>query len=182
MTAPKVDVYRHETEYRGHGIMCLRSYGPCKDHAKIVAEAKRIMHRDYGVTRAVTSGGISGWPRDKYHGNPDYNRRTIETQTIFHLHHLAEKTRIAKGPGKADWHLNAVVDRGTGYLADGDTDLYLTGPDLDRDDWETQAETVADGDELVEWTVTPLKQGRYWFLIGTSDSYPITWTSDGGYR
>ena len=181
MVAPKTDVYRHEAEYRGHGIMCLRSYGPCKDHAKIVNEARRIMRRDYGVTCAVTSGGISDWPRDKHHGNPDYNRRTIETQTIFPLLLSTERTRVAKGPGSADWHLHLVADQGTGYTADGETNIYLTGPDIDRDDWRELAD-AADGGELLEFKVTPLKQGRYWFLVGTNDGYPIKWTSDGGYR
>jgi hypothetical protein len=74
-------------------------------------------------------------------------------------------------PAKADWTLNIVVDRGTGYLADGDDYYYFTGPeDMDEEEWREFADRVAFPNELVEFTALATPQGRWW-KTGRKASY-----------
>lgn len=163
--------YRHQFEHRGGGIVAIYSYGRSGDHDKIVREAKAIMRGRFGVSGAVSSGGISGWPKDGYENAADYNDRTVETQTIFCIHAVSGKNRPRlkqAPPAKADWHLNYRLDwDGQDYAADGDVDVYLTGPL--EDDEETWIEKINEwcGDSPVvieEITVRALSQGVYWFL------------------
>ncbi len=78
-------------------------------------------------------------------------------------------------PSKADWALEIVVDRGTGYLADGEDTLYYRGPAVDGyEGWETMAKFVAGNDDLIEWTVRPTPHGRYF----GDKQYPMEFKSE----
>lgn len=94
-----------------------------------------------------------------------------------------EKFRQCKGAGKrVDWHLNVVIDRGTGALADGDMDLYYAGPEMTDGHWDKVVEDIADGDEIVEATVRPVPQGRYADESGNNgNSYPMRWRKGYGF-
>jgi hypothetical protein len=82
-------------------------------------------------------------------------------------------------PSKADWHLNVVVDWGTGYLADGDADFYLSGPeDMEYSEWRDYADEVAGDGVLVEFSAAPLQQGRWW-RTGRKSNFK---TQAAGYR
>jgi hypothetical protein len=85
-------------------------------------------------------------------------------------------TKLRSAPaGKADWCLSIVVNRGTGYLADGEDYLYYQGlPDDGYGTWETMAKYVAGNDDLIEWSVKPTPQGRYW----ADKQYPMFWKSE----
>jgi hypothetical protein len=168
----KRDSYRHAAEHRGGGIVCIYSYGPAREHERIVRSAAAVMRARFGVSGAVTSGGISGWPEDEFSGGPSENR-TIETQTIFCIDAVGGPNRRKPRevpPAKADWHVNYIADWGQDYLADGDMDVYLTGPLLDPEEWEALVTERVDGAEIVEAKVCALSQGRYWFL---SDKDPV---------
>lgn len=169
--------YRHQFEHRGSGIVAIYSYGRSGDHGAIVREAGRIMRDRFGVSGAVSSGGISGWPKDAHKGSADYNDRTVETQTIFCIHAVGGPNRPKLkqvAPGQADWHLNYTLDNGQPYLADGDVDAYFTGPLEDEEFWTGKIlEWTEGGGEIVELTVRALAQGRYWFL---ADGDPVVET------
>jgi hypothetical protein len=91
-----------------------------------------------------------------------------------------EKFQQSKGAGRHnDWHLNVIVDRGTGYLADGDTDEFFTGPEQTESSWNRIVEDIAGGDEVMEATVKPTPFGRYHHLA--DENYPLTW-KDGGFE
>lgn len=78
-------------------------------------------------------------------------------------------------PSKADWAMEITVDRGTGYLADGEDTLYYRGVPLEGwDTWDTMAKAVAGNDDLIEWKVTPVQQGRY----HGDKQYPMFWKSE----
>lgn len=69
------------------------------------------------------------------------------------------------GPGPSDWCLEIIY--GTGTRETGtETDyshIYLQGEDQDRSDWrEVACMYVPDGWELLEFTVSPTPQGRYY--------------------
>lgn len=169
--------YRHEWEHRGHGIVAIYSYGPCGELSAISREAQRLMRSRFDVGYAVTSGGISDWPADEYHAAVNYNRRTIETQTIFCVDAISGPNRRkikASSPSKADWHVSYVADVGQDYLGDGEVNLYFTGPLEGEETWQATVETLL-GEALADEpgpgraTVRDLKvqavqQGRYWFL------------------
>lgn len=87
-----------------------------------------------------------------------------------------------KGAGPhTDWHLNVIVDRGTGYLADGDTDVFFTGPEQTDTGWDAVVDDIADGDKIVEATVRPTPHGRYSHLIGENGDYPMRWRKGYGF-
>lgn len=66
-------------------------------------------------------------------------------------------------PGQCDWALNVIIDLGTDYLADGENTLYYSGPeDMEYEDWKEHADWLAGGHPLVEFTATPVSQGRWW--------------------
>jgi hypothetical protein len=93
-----------------------------------------------------------------------------------------ETLKRQKSAGRrVDWTLNIVVDLGTGYLADGEDTLYYTGPEADRDEWAEIAERLADGGELVEWTVQPTPFGRYQHRVADGE-YPVKWSATAGFR
>lgn len=162
--------YRHQFEHRGFGIVAIYSYGRSGDHDRIVREAARIMRASFGVSGAVTSGGISDWPKDGNEGAADYNDRTVETQTIFNIDAVGGPNRPklkTVPPSRADWHLNYVLDAGQAHLGDGDVNEYFTGALEDEDTWRAKVEEMTGGDgEAVEAKVRALSQGRYWFLAG----------------
>lgn len=172
--------FNHEFEHRGSGIVAIYSYGPVGKHDALVAEAKRVMRDRFGVTGAVSSGGISGWPQDG--GSRD--DRTVETQTIFCIDAVAGPNRKKPkqtAPASADWHVGFIVDVGQDYLGDGEANLYFTGPLLDADEWQEVVDRLvcegaleennrADKATVLELKVRALSQGRYWFL---ADGDPI---------
>lgn len=93
-----------------------------------------------------------------------------------------EDFRRCKGAGKrVDWTLEAVIDRGTDYLADGADTFYFTGPEQTDSGWDAVLEAVADGDEVVEATVRPTPFGRYSHLIGDGSDYPMQWVKGRGF-
>lgn len=93
-----------------------------------------------------------------------------------------EAFRRAKGAGKqVDWTLEVVIDRGTGYLADGADTLYYVGPEQTDTGWDQILEDIAGGDEIVEATVRPTPFGRYHHLIGDGSDYPMVWCRDRGF-
>lgn len=157
--------YMHETEHRGHGTVAIYSYGPCGEHEALVREAKSLMRQRFGVTGAVSSGGISGWPHDEHEREADYNRRTVETQTIFCIHAVAGRNRPklkACPSAKADWHLIYDVNGGRAYA-------YFTGPLEDEAVWrEFLSEHF--GETVTYARVEAVPDGLYWFL---ADSSPV---------
>jgi hypothetical protein len=176
--------YRHAAEHRGSGIVCIYSYGPLGEHDSLVRSAAQIMRKRFGVSDAVSSGGISGWPQDEHSGGPA-NNRTVETQTTFCIDAVSGPNRKRPrqvSPSGADWHVAYVVDLGQSYLGDGETDLYYTGPYLDEEEWQELVDRMVcdsmseeehrtlDKAGILNLTVRALSQGRYWFL---SDGDPV---------
>jgi hypothetical protein len=174
--------YTHEFEYRGSGIVAVYSYGPVREHEKLVAESKRVMRDLFGVAEAVSSGGISGWPQDD---QPELKElRTVETQTVFSIDaHGGPRRPKPKqtAPSGADWHVAYIVDVGQAYLGDGEVNMYFTGPLLDTEEWQALVDKLvcegaleeaptADKATVLELKVSALSQGRYWFL---SDGDPV---------
>ncbi len=92
-----------------------------------------------------------------------------------------EEFRRAKSTQRADWALRFVIDRGTGYLADGEDTLYFTGPEQTDTGWDRVLEDIAGGDEIVEAKVVPLAHGRYSHLIGPDGDYPMRWEKGRGF-
>jgi len=161
--------YVHYAEHRGHGIVAIYSYGPSREHGALVREAQRVMNNRFGVSWAVSSGGISGWPKDGHENAADYRDRTVETQTIFDIDAVGgpNRSKIKQtAPASADWHLNYLLGRDD-YAADGNMDVYLTGPLENEPEFWIEKINEWCGDSVVEIeeiTVRALSQGRYWFL------------------
>lgn len=85
-----------------------------------------------------------------------------------------------KGAGqRVDWTLSVVIDRGTGYLADGEDTFYFSGPEQTDTAWDEILDEIADGDEIVEATVRPTPFGRY-ADAGRND-YPMEWRKGHGF-
>lgn len=81
-----------------------------------------------------------------------------------------EEFRRARGVGKrTDWALNFIIDRGTGYTADGEDTVFFTGPALTDSGWDQILEDIAGGDEILEARVTPTLHGRYHHLREESE-------------
>lgn len=74
----------------------------------------------------------------------------------------------------ADWSLNFIVDRGTGYTADGEDTWYYTGPWLTEVGWDKIMNKIAAGDPIIEATVRPLVQGRYHHMV--DDGELLVWS------
>ena len=92
-----------------------------------------------------------------------------------------EKFRRCKGAGqRVDWTLEVTIDRGTGYLADGNDTFYFTGPEQTDSSWDVILEDIAGDDEIVEATVRPTPFGRYSHLIDEGD-YPMVWEQGKGF-
>lgn len=89
----------------------------------------------------------------------------------------------AKGAGKhIDWTLEVVIDRGTGYLADGHDTFYFSGPEQTDTGWDDVLDGIADGGEVVEATVRPTPFGRYADESGNNgNSYPMEWRRGYGF-
>ncbi len=93
-----------------------------------------------------------------------------------------EKFERAKGAGpRIDWTLEVIVDRGTGYLADGHDTFYFTGPEQTDTGWDKILDEIADGDEIMEATVRPTPFGRYSHLDGDGSDYPMEWRQGHGF-
>lgn len=66
-------------------------------------------------------------------------------------------------PADADFALEIIVDRGTGYLADGADTLYYTAVRVPHPEtWVQVAEDIAGNDTLMSFNVRAVWQGRYW--------------------
>ena len=92
-----------------------------------------------------------------------------------------EKFRRAKGAGKrVDWTLEVIIDRGTGYLADGHDTFYFTGPEQTDSGWDAVLENIAGDDEICEAIVRPTPFGRYADRAEGGD-YPMVWESGRGF-
>lgn len=166
--------YEHEFEHRGNGIVAIYSYGPAGEHDALVRESRSVMRSRFGVSQAVSSGGVSGYPQNRPTPDPDGRTAICETQTIFCIDAVAgpNRTRLkCTAPGKADWHVGFIVDASQDYLGDGEMNEYFTGPLEDEETWvEMLKERVSEGlgqgekADLLEIEVRALSQGRYWFL------------------
>lgn len=88
-----------------------------------------------------------------------------------------------KGAGqRVDWTLEVVIDRGTGYTADGHDVFYFSGPEQTDTSWDQVLDDIADGDEIVEATVRPTPFGRYADESGNNgNSYPMKWRKGYGF-
>ena len=82
---------------------------------------------------------------------------------------------------RVDWTLEVVVDRGTGYAADGHDVFYFTGPEQTDSGWDKVLDDVADGDEVLGATVRPTPFGRYSHLTDAGSDYPMTWEKGRGF-
>ena len=94
-----------------------------------------------------------------------------------------EKLVQHKGAGKRiDWTLEVIIDRGTGYLADGDMDFFFSGPEQTDTAWDRIVDEIADGDEIMEAPVRPTPFGRYADASGNNgNSYPMIWQKGYGF-
>lgn len=94
-----------------------------------------------------------------------------------------EKFVKHKGAGQhIDWALEVIVDRGTGYLADGHDVFYFSGPEQTDTSWDAIVDEIADGDEVVEATVRATSFGRYHDESDVNaNSYPMQWSSEYGF-
>lgn len=88
-----------------------------------------------------------------------------------------------KGAGaRVDWTLEVIIDRGTGYLADGESTFYFSGPERTDTGWDEILDDIADGDEVLEATVRPTPFGRYADESGNNgNSYPMKWRKGYGF-
>jgi hypothetical protein len=129
-------VYRHEAEDRGHGIVAIYSYGPAAEHTKLVREAAQVMKTEYGVSGAVSSGGISGWLSEAPGGSPD--TRVCETQTIFLSSARLPRDYTCRVCGTAttlevsesdlaDWRGGMFIQNALPYLNADERELVKTG-------------------------------------------------------
>lgn len=94
-----------------------------------------------------------------------------------------EKFTRHKGAGAhVDWTLEVIIDRGTGYLADGNDTFYFSGPERTDTGWDEVLAEIADGDEVLEATVRPTPFGRYHDEAGNNgNSYPMQWQKGYGF-
>ena len=176
--------YHHEFEHRGHGIVAIYSYGPAGEHDALVRSSRAMMRKHFGVSGAVSSGGVSGYPQARPTPDPDWRTAICETQTIFCIHAVSGPNRPKPkqvSPASADWHVGYIVDVGQDYLGDGEVNMYFTGPLLDEEEWQEIVDKLvcegaldgrdsADKATVLELKVSALQQGSYWFL---SDDGPV---------
>jgi hypothetical protein len=80
-----------------------------------------------------------------------------------------EDFRKVRDPKRADWILIYVIDRGTGYAADGEDHRLYAGPDQTTDSWDALLADIAGGDEILEAQVTATLHGRYHHLREESE-------------
>lgn len=100
----------------------------------------------------------------------DEGGRTVEPSVQdLGLDPEPEKFRATKNTRRADWVLEYVIDRGTGYAADGENHLFYVGPDMTTDYWDSLLESIAGDDEIIEARVTPTLHGRYHHLREESE-------------
>jgi hypothetical protein len=120
----------------------------------------------HGISISVAEGGR--WV------NADVYENTDVPEESFVKH---------KGAGtQVDWTLEVIIDRGTGYLADGSDTFYFSGPEQTDTGWDLILDKIADGDEIVEATVRPTPFGRYADESGNNgNSYPMTWRKGYGF-
>lgn len=162
--------YRHEFEHRGHGIVAIYSYGPAGEHDALVKSATQLMRQRFGVTGALSSGGISGYPENRPTPDPDWMTAICETQTIFCIDAVGGPNRPklkACPPAKADWVLECQTDTEDEFTEPA----YFTGPLENGNVWREIAAGVAGaGVRIMRAEVTAPSGGRYWFL---ADEGPI---------
>lgn len=181
--------YHHEFEHRGHGIVAIYSYGPAGEHEALVRSSRAMMRKHFGVSGAVSSGGVSGYPENRPTPDYDWQSAICETQTIFCIDAVGgpNRPRVREvAPAKADWHVAYVVDRGQSYLGDGEVNRYFTGPLEDAEIWEEKIRgDICDAlgrdrqATVLELKVRALSQGRYWFLadgdpVAEVDSFEVS--------
>lgn len=173
--------YHHEFEHRGGGIVAIYSYGPAGEHDRLVTESRRVMRDRFGVSGAVSSGGVSGYPENRPVSDHNWRSAIGETQTIFCIHAVGGPNRPKLkevSAHRADWHLSYTVDVRQDYLGDGEVNRYFTGPLEDEDTWrELVDRSVCEalgpqdpGARVLELTVRATPQGAYWFL---NDGDPV---------
>lgn len=80
-----------------------------------------------------------------------------------------EEFRKSKRPQLTDWVLTYMIDRGTGYTADGEGTAFYTGPAQTDTGWGQILEDIAGGDEILGAQVTPTLHGRYHHLRKESE-------------
>lgn len=79
-------------------------------------------------------------------------------------------------PAEADFALEVIIDRGTGYLADGADTFYYTAVRVPHPEtWQEVAEDIAGEDELLSFNVRAVWQGRYWDVDDAQTT--VVWTS-----
>lgn len=176
--------YHHEFEHRGSGIVAIYSYGPAGEHDALVRSSRAMMRKHFGVSGAVSSGGVSGYPEHRKTPDPDWRTAICETQTIFCIDAVGGPNRPRMkevSASEADWHVAYVVDVDQAYLGDGEMNRYFTGALEDEDEWRERldkdvCEALADDfpeantAAVLELKVRAVSQGRYWFL---ADGDPI---------
>lgn len=91
-----------------------------------------------------------------------------------------EKFRQSKAGPHVDWTLEVVIDRGTGYAADGHDTQYFTGPEPTEGYWDSLLESIAGGDRILEATVRATAFGRYSHLVDEAP-YPMQWRLGYGF-
>lgn len=83
-------------------------------------------------------------------------------------------------PADADFAMEIIVDRGTGYLADGADTIFYTAVRVPHPEtWQAVAEEIAGGDELLSFTVRAVWQGRYW---DSDEDTNVVWVAREEYR
>lgn len=109
--------------------------------------------------------------------------QTAENGVLEEEHDVPQEMfQRCKGAGpRVDWTLEVTVDRGTGYLADGNDTFYFTGPEQTDVSWDRILDDIADGDKIVEATVRPTPFGRYSHLLGYGSDYPMEWKQGQGF-
>lgn len=80
-------------------------------------------------------------------------------------------------PADADFALDIIVDRGTGYPADGADTLFYTAARVpDPETWLEVAQDIAGDDVLVSFTARAVWQGRYWELHDDAET-TVVWVN-----
>lgn len=83
-------------------------------------------------------------------------------------------------PANADFALTVVVDRGTGYLADGEDTLYYTSVTIpDADMWLEIAQDIAGDDPLLSFHARAVWQGRFGDHDDTDTD--VSWSASGAH-
>lgn len=114
--------FHHEFEHRGHGIVAIYSYGPAGEHEALVASSRGMMRKHFGVSGAVSSGGVSGCPENRPTPDPDWRTAICETQTIFCIDAVAGPNRkppkqVAPGRPTGTWRTSWTSARTTSATA-----------------------------------------------------------------